>query len=85
MAFTNDSDFLKDQKKSEFYSFIDESKVVEMPGIDYEKIELYRAVKHCKKFTSMTDLPYPGMVEPTSLLNSLKNISRKNKHRYKSI
>lgn len=80
-----DSHLQSDQSKGMF-EFIDKSKILEMPGIDYHKIEVYRRIKQKQKFTSMTNLPDPLRMESSSMMyNSVGNTFKKQKLRYKSI
>lgn len=72
------------QLPSSIYDFIDKEKIVEMPGIDYEKIKLYRMAKKKKKFTSMDNIcdhPKQG----SSLNFNQREEFKTNKQRYKSI
>jgi hypothetical protein len=64
------------------YEFFDKQKILEMPGIDYEKINIYREAKKHKKFTSMENLPDPNNLEPNSVNDQTFKYK---KNRYKSI
>lgn len=65
------------------FEFFDKMKILEMPGIDYEKIKIYREAKKLKKFTSMTNLPDPNNLEPPTSASG--NTFKFKRNRYKSI
>lgn len=72
------SENLLDNPSMKHGPFFDESKVMQMPGINFEKIYVYKnKKKHSKKLTIATSIHHSGHNSPTS--------SDDQKRRYKSI
>lgn len=56
-----------------------------MPGIDYNKIKVYREAKKQKKFTSMGDIKTPAEDDGLNFNTQDEQNFAKQKQRYKSI
>lgn len=78
-------DFERNENSILGFNFFSKDKILPMPGINYDKIKVYREAKRHKKFTSMTNIPDVNHLKASPSEDEYAKTQGDKKRRFRSI